>query len=338
VPAVDGSGLALSGHRIQLAAFNGAGFPIVLQSLWSYEPVLTLLAALGALVAGAGWVARRTQRTGAPGDRTAAGWRMWFAGRESLAVVLAYVVPYTLVLGAYANTYQRFVIPLLPFLAVLAAWGLFATCSYAYGRRGHWLAAGIGIAACGFQAQAVRGLVQARARPDTSARAAAWITRHLDPTRERIALGPLVDLPLWRTGESLGAQPVDLDTLLPWVRHQRSARRPPPQAWDLRHIATGRREARAALIADPAACVRAGGATYAVIDVFSDPIRQYQSLVCAGVAQGGRRVARFAPQSPDRGDDRPLGFQDDHFEWRPSWFARALRARTTGPVLEIWQL
>jgi hypothetical protein len=42
--------------------------------------------------------------------------------RSDLWVVLAYVVPYVLVIGTYQHTFERFVMPLIPFVAIAAAW------------------------------------------------------------------------------------------------------------------------------------------------------------------------------------------------------------------------
>src|SRR5262249_39747635 len=92
-----------------LKSFNGGGFAVVLDTLISFEPVATALAlvGVGALIV---QLARRKAR-GEPSDR------------GDLWVVLAYAVPYFVAVGLYAKSFDRFVIPLLPFVALLAAFG-----------------------------------------------------------------------------------------------------------------------------------------------------------------------------------------------------------------------
>ena len=84
-----------------LDQFDGRGFVNLARVLASFEPLLALCALAGVLA--------------------------WAFGRRGLTrdalVVLAYVVPYTLVIGAYARTYERFVVQLLPFALVLRAVG-----------------------------------------------------------------------------------------------------------------------------------------------------------------------------------------------------------------------
>ncbi len=339
--AVEGENMNLSGHKVVLSAFDGGGFAIVLGALWNYEPILTLLLGAGAVAL---VLDRRSKRAAATtiAAPAATGWRARLAGREDLAVVLAYVVPYFLVIGLYAHSYQRFVIPLLPFAACFAAWGLFSLVERAAGSRGRVarLAGLLATVLVLAQAFAAIRLVTIRCAEDTAQRAARWITEHLDPARDRLVHSASIDLPLVRTRAALMDAPKTFESLFPWFRYQRqiAAARLPEPAWDLRPIRTGSPEAREQIARDPLAYVRSSGAQYAVVEVFNDAVRQFAAPIHAALAQGTERVARFSPLAVDAGDDRPIPYQDDEFDSRPVWWWRAIVARSTGPVIEIYRL
>ena len=276
---------------------------------------------------------------------TTRGWRRYLVGREDLVVVLAYVVPYFVVIGMYEHTYQRFLIPLLPFAACFGAWALFAACDrivHAKGRVVGGQAAALLLAATIFLAQAWAAirLVQVRGQPDTATRAASWIASNLDPARDKLAHSPSLDVPLFRDRESLASIVPGTESLFPWIVYQRNL---PPKvsegrAWSLRPIPMGRDDARAAIDQDALAHVRATGADYAVIEDFDDSGRPHSTKLRAGLARGADLVARFSPMQVDMGDDRPLAFQDDCCDRRAVWWWRAILARSTGPVIEIYRL
>ena len=85
-------GLDIGDHRIFLDDFRGQGLPIVLRTLWSYEPALLLLLAVAAATCLVR-LARRRSNLRAP------------ILRRDLWVVLAFAVPYALVLVLYERTY-----------------------------------------------------------------------------------------------------------------------------------------------------------------------------------------------------------------------------------------
>lgn len=356
---VAGGELQLSGHGIRLHEFDGRGFRVVLGALANYEPLLAILGVLGVAMLAVEWrrkalwkqrVARASRALSAHSlaaiaPKSARRPRDWFAGREDLAVVLSYVVPYFVVIGLYAHSYQRFLIPLVPFAACFGAWALFTACDrfvHARGRVVGGAAASVLLATTifGAQAWAAIRLVQIREQPDTTARAAAWIRGHLDPRRDVIAYSPNLDFPLFRTQNSLASIADGAESLFPWIQYQR---RLAPRAiegtkWDLRPIPAAKASAREALETNALAHVLATGADYAVVEDFDDSARPYAAPVRAGLARGALLVARFSPMRVDTGDDRPLGFQDDYFDRRAVWWWRAILARSMGPVIEIYRL
>jgi 4-amino-4-deoxy-L-arabinose transferase-like glycosyltransferase len=103
----DEATLNLSGQPLYLEKFTGEGFFVILETLWSYDPTLLFAGTLGLVVAACG------RFTGARvPDR---------AQRRDLWVVLAHIVPYVFVIGMYQQTWERFVLQLLPYPAILAA-------------------------------------------------------------------------------------------------------------------------------------------------------------------------------------------------------------------------
>src|SRR5262249_44494694 len=89
--------VSLSGHLISLGKFRGGGFAVVLESLWTYDPLLTCATLLGACVA-AFDLARRA---------LAADPRR----KKEIAVVLAFALPYLVATGMYDYNLERFVLP-----------------------------------------------------------------------------------------------------------------------------------------------------------------------------------------------------------------------------------
>jgi hypothetical protein len=100
--------LYLKGHMVMIGSFNGRGAAAVARALWEYEPLLGTLALLGLLRAG-------LAAPPAPAVIDP-------ARRRDLWVVLAFALPYLLSQLLYERTYQRFLLPLLPYACILAAY------------------------------------------------------------------------------------------------------------------------------------------------------------------------------------------------------------------------
>ncbi len=326
---LEARGLNLSGHVVRLDAFDGRGFAVVFDSLRTYEPLLAALSIAGSVLAL--WSARG-----------AGGARAWIAGREGLLVVLAYAVPYLVAIGLYAHTYQRFVLPLVPFLACLAAYGLFRAARLWVDARGPvagGFAPGRAAAVLLVSAQcvAVFQLGWIRSRADTSEEATAWIAREVPPG-EALLLTPSLDLPLARTRAALERVPPSLGDTWPWLAYQKGLRAPIESTTprDLVPLPVFEGAARDELRDDPAAWFRRSDVRWAVLDASRGPLRPGFAEALRGARATGRLVARFSPQGG--GDAWPLGFQDDYFDERPVWWWRTLSSRRTGRVIEIYRI
>jgi hypothetical protein len=113
-------------------------------------------------------------------------------GRREL-VLLAFPVPYFLVIGSWSSRFERYTLPLVPFLAVLAACALVAVAAIVRDRRGPRVAA-VGLAAAvallvGPEVARVVHWHVLLTRPDTRVLAADWIERAI-PSGARIAMEP----------------------------------------------------------------------------------------------------------------------------------------------------
>jgi len=323
----EGTGFQLANHRLDLSMFDGSGLASVGRALWNWDPEwlpLLVLATVGLLVA-----PRRAA------DPTAAR-----SQRRDRLVVLSAVLPYLLVICVYARTYERFLLPLVPFLAVFAACGparLWAAPSWRW-----WLAtAAVGaLAVSGFAAGRLAWL---RTRPDTLARAGAWIEAHAEPGVDPVfVFPPPMDLPLGRDAASIGVRgdrPTPLFSV--WSRYQ--ARRPgaggPAPQWSVRWI-VGKPEVRKST--DPervSSFLDEYGPGIYVMQVMTGRGPAFATLLRAELARraerAGGEVVRFGPDPDPWSCDYPLFDQDELVEHWPNVFARILRARALGPVVEV---
>lgn len=333
VGVADDGTLALSRHKVFLELFNGRGFAVVWRSLVEYDPLLTAAAVLGLAVAA---VAPFVERARSAGARI---------GREralDLALVLSYALPYLVVIGLYQRTYQRFALPLVPFLCCLAAFGLcwLARTASRAARPAGRAVAGLAIVAVALELAWSWRLGTVRARPDTVEEAAGWLTLHADPARDAIDVMPGLDMPLLRTPAAIRHDEAQRnEQSLPWFRYLSDPRTPPIEApaWDLTWMDLIQAEARQRAQADPAAFAQSLRGRYAVLTVW--PARTRPALLAVRAAIGAQydRVARFSPDDPDVGEDMPLTHQDDEMPYTTPWALRVLHARCVGPTVEIYR-
>ncbi|MCY2960264.1 MAG: glycosyltransferase family 39 protein [Planctomycetota bacterium] len=327
---VDGEGtLALSRHQVYLGLFNGRGFATVWRSLVDYDPLLTAFALFGLAAAAIAPFVLRGR-----------------IGRErafDLAVVLAYALPYLLVIGLYQRTYQRFVLPLVPFLALLAAFGLFAAAragQRAFRPAGQAVA-GLAILVAGAQFAWSWRLGTARSRTDTIQEAADWLARNAQPDSDEIDATPGLDLPLNRTPASIRRdESQSQEQNAPWFRHLSDPRTPTidAPAFDVRWMDLITTEARQRAHADAYAFARTLTGRYAVVLVWPAKFRPAMHAVREGLKGQYELAARFSPDDPDVGDDLPLTHQDDELPTTSPWAWRILHARCVGPSVEIYRL
>lgn len=321
--------LKISGHAVALDAFDFSGARIVWNALWCYEPTLTL----ACLAAFALLIARYALNPGGP----------LVERRGEVLVVLAFALPYAFVVCLYARSYQRFVIPLLPLLAIFAAGGL------AYGAellraRVRWAA--LAVAGLPLAANAIFAVNLARVRgtPDTIARAAEWFRdpANFDRERQTIAVLPPIDFPLPHTAESLARFTQGLYTKpYPWTHYQKTAAAQslPLERYQIEWLPLATQQQRDAIAADPEGFVRGLGADFVVIHVL-EIVRFHAAFTAirGALLREAQLVQRFSPDRSAREREIPLDFEDfEHYEPDP-WAWRTLFAESPGPVIEIYRL
>jgi hypothetical protein len=233
--------------------------------------------------------------------------------------------------------------PLLPYLACLAAWGLARLWQRHVGRGARTsIAAAATLALLGSAWGAWR-LIEARGAPTTQALAARWLEQNLDPARARIVLTPPLDLPLARRAEGLlvNGEPPSRHSKYYWALYQLAldeAHRPQPR-WDLAWLRAGSMEELQALEREPLAVLARMGADHAVIEVFA-PGRNLPAatLLRDALLAGAERVARFTPDRRDDRSEHPFGYEDMAHVKAEHFLLRTLQAQRTGPVIEIYRL
>lgn len=347
MPRLAGSSLWLGNHEIDFALFDGAGFRTVARSLWFYEPVLGLLlvVALGA------WLLGRFG--GAASESTLA--------REDRWVLLAYALPYLLVIGLFRETFERFLIPLLPFFAAFAAWGV----REAIGRSGSLVVRRVLVTACCLllvvPAGASARLGRLRSRPDTVREAARWMTANLEPGAEPIFLSPVpsahrsdssMELPLLRRREDLDqARGVRMGLYDIWATYQLhlDPAQVPPPLWPIRWLVSRAKDVAIPPGADrieyfeehPRAFFATSGPGLFVIEVYEQRVENPTHIYLRrALQQYGTLLQRFSPDPPEHDTRFPFLYQDrfeDGGDW-PNYTARCFTARTTGPVVEIYRV
>lgn len=321
--AGDGAALNLSGQPLKLERFDGSGFAVLLCSLWSYDPLL--LAALAAGVACA-----------------AAAWRRSTAARADALVLAAFALPYLLVVGLYAETWERFLLPLLPCIATIAALAL---------ARLHARARGLGLACTalvlgGATALCVQ-LGNVRSADDSHERVAEWVARNLG--QDSLLLTTFRDVPVYHARRALrrnrrqswGSQ---------WVRYQlahEDAQRGAPRFDVFLPVYTSS-ELAAGLAQDPRAFLDGLG----MDRVLLEDVPAWAARDRPGGGEAAQRLLRDLRAavrvgreplwrvSPDRDGAQPsLAYQASQMAsaGRPYFWA-LLRARHLGPALEIYAL
>jgi hypothetical protein len=180
---VRGESLFVGTHKVDLASFDGSGFPTLLLGLWRNDPVIVILGAAG-LVACAFALKRASARR----------------GLVPAAIVASFAAPYFVAFGLYREAFERFSLPLVPVLAVLAAAALAELSSWIRaGSPRALFATAVSLAALALPAAAAANLLDTHLRPDSLERSAEWVRGHLQPGADRVWLQPGVELPLAST-------------------------------------------------------------------------------------------------------------------------------------------
>jgi hypothetical protein len=343
----DGPTLSLGGHLIFANQLNGKGALVCLRTLWSFDPVLLLGLTLGLLLGLAGVVgrARASRERG----------RTWPAFTPEGWIGLAFAGPYALMLLLYERTYERFLLPLVPFLCCASALA-FAQLArqLRLGRRSAALGAALLLA---LPSAAAWKLSSIRAAPSTHFEAARWIAAHVQPSTdvsdpapagptaaERLAVAPIavwpnLELPLWWEPQGLhfwGRSTVGILHLW-WGRYQ--ARLPGGCGAPPRYPLFWMKPDLARMREDPLGYLTEQGGNLAVVEVFAgDRVDPAPTRLRAVLKERARLLARFSPDRHDGWGEHPLGYQDETSVAPPHFLRRVLSARTTGPVIEIYDL
>ncbi len=324
--------LKLSGHDVYLQYLNFDGVKNVANALTGYEPVLTAVCLVGLIC----FVVRLSLRPGAPA----------FDHPRDVWVMLSFVAPYAFVLCVYQLSYQRFVIPLLPYLACFAAWTLSSLVGWLSNakRSTRAVAAALVCLPLGAQATFAVRLAQVRAEPDTVARATEWFRdeHNFDRTKERLVVAPPLDLALPQEPELLSrnSKGVFVDSF-PWLRLQTrmSEEQRPLERYRLVRMPLAFPADRKRASAAPLEFVRTLNADFAVVHTLE--VTRFDPSFAAvrdALLSDAQLVARFAPDDEGAHHEIPLDYEDfEHFPPLP-WAWRTLFAHSTGPVVEIYKL
>ena len=173
-PAEAGA-VKLAGHVVLFDQFNGGGFNQLFDQMWVSDPLFLVLASIGLVRLLCALVWRRNAL---------------FMPKDAL-VVLGHAVPLGLVLGAYALSFDRFMLPLLPIAGICAT---AAVTSWTRApKRIELVAATILFAV---QAWGALRYSNFRAAPDTGRLAARWIEANIDPHTEALVKWTFLQVPV----------------------------------------------------------------------------------------------------------------------------------------------
>ncbi len=314
--------LELGGHEMFLSQFKGGGLPIILRTLIGWEPALTIGVLLALLV-----TLRNRMSQG-----LAAGTRI------ERRITLAYVLPYLLVIALNPRTGERFMLPLIPFLAAWTAWGLSRLNTQGARRLALTLAALLAL----FPTLVGIKLCVLRQRPSTLDHAAQWLATHVADKDDPIYVFRPNVLPLFKTDESTAADEADHPLAhrrqLNWSSYQRDQLqgRPQEQAWNLR-FSPIEKERLKTMKDDPARYLEdlTGGRLF-ILEVYEDHrvLHAFNNLTEA-VRSLYPKLTEFKPGPPH---EVPLAYQDLTRPAPPAFALRVLRAERFGPPLEVFAL
>lgn len=314
--------------------FAGQGFPTLFMTLWYYEPVAFVLALCGL----AAWLAPVYMPTAfGTQARGIVAWRMREDTPETrerwrdLLVVLSFALLYAVIIGLYRRNQQRFVLPLTPFVAALAAYGMrLITRSLAKPLTVALLAVALAVPTL-----ACIGYTRMRTRPHTLEQLARWIESHVEREDQRFGLHPLYDVPLAREHEQLfdgDGQPKPV--LSPWLVYQQRTldRVWRGERWRVEDL-YGPRARWPEIVKDPDAHLDALGLDFAAVPG-GEGVGANSPLVVAvrdALARAGVRVEELPHETrpPPSGLE---GLDTPHFT------AFVLSSNWFGPQLDVFRL
>jgi hypothetical protein len=313
----------VGGLQHGLRLWNGGGFALLPVFLWEYDPALLVLAGVGLV-----WALATGRRRLDPGVR------------RDVLVIAAFALPYAIVIGVYDVTQARYLLPLMPLIAGLAAAGALFLVAIVSARVGSpTIAGGLMVASMlALPAYASMRLAHLQSGEDTLTAAARWLDEHVDHRDATLLISPVLDLPVFssrpaRRGETWGQE---------WSRHQARTRSRPADAmiWNLVPlIRLNERGRTTAVTRGPGLkeVLQEVGSGYLILDASREvrldnqlaPSREWVSLLA-------RFDALPAARQPD-GSIRPrpdagfLGHQDRRL------LRRVLLSDRWGPPLRIYR-
>jgi hypothetical protein len=322
----DEARLDLAGHPLFLDRFDFTGVRVVLSTLISYDPTLLLFGLVGIGF----FIADRAR--GVVRDRER---------ERALAVLLGFVLPFLLVLGAYSAkvTFERFLLPAITCFACLAAYGL-----WRIGRAlpASWRRPGV-LAPMAALCLAPATLAawkhsSVRAAPDTWTQAATWLRANVDPADPVYTL-PYLDLPLLRREDAFLRSGREVE-LTPWTNYTRET--PEPLRLGPSYMLVTpkpQRLAKAEFGDDPLASLRSAGARYVVIQAPSETSRQKLLVrVREQLAATERLVFRTSPVGDPRKGRGQFLMRHSHALGVKPLALRVFDATAYGSTIEIYSL
>ncbi len=322
LPHIDSTGVHLGGaggHEFFFSQLNFHGLAVATTLFFGHDPFL-LVATLFALALSIGWLVRHFSN-------------LLRGRRPTLAVALAYVVPYFALICVSEEIYERFLLPLLPWCAILSAWAWIPF--FDLNRTSRTLASTIRALALISLLIPLVPLIQfARVafRPDSLEEASSWIHAHV-PIQDRLIGNPYLSPPL-------RFDPATLESL----RSDGSARSNVWIAWQMAHPRT---EPGVKLTPLPAIVARAPEtdpqldawieheSPHWVILELSRRMSQLPAVrrIQAWADSHGDIVYDSTGTAPDVLDKGLIDYQSI-IDFVP----RLMRTRTFGPPIRIWKI
>lgn len=311
--------LNVGNHPLMLDKLNFAGSKNMFLTLYLYEPVVLVLGIVGVAV----FFLRRRAKVAVDVER-----------RRDFLVILPFVAVYGLFVCVYEDAFDRFLMPLLPFLAALAAYGASALAS-----RMRSKAAIVALAAALLvePAAATVQLARVRATDDTQTQAARWIRENVKPD-ERVVVLPYIDLPLFYSAAAVAESP-DASSVLTWMAYQARL----DAKWKLGPSFTvlpprGVKQEFAQLGDAPLDAIARRGADYVLIQSFGERYR-YKVLLqlLEELRERAERVFVASPRADGEDSGRVWIREKMTLAQVPTWL-RVFQDRSMGTVLEIYRV
>jgi len=310
------NGLRLGGkgaHEVDFAAADFSGFGELARRLADHDPVLFLLLTAGI----ASFIVR--WRTSARAVTT----------NRDVAVACGYFVPYLCVVGPLNEVFERFLLPLLPWIAIVAGVLL---VRLAGGSR--WREALFGAVAIAIPFLIALDFAVVAARPDSSTSVARWIESNPAVRDARIVLSPGLVLPApFEAGCLIEALEDRAARSTPWPKYQKTRPNAEFPAIRLRqYLVPGRLAQRPE--EGLAAWFERVDPQFVVLE------RSKKNLFLAGslelseiVRTRGTLVLRTEGEAPGIEEVGVL-----HYQTMVRFVPRLLRTESFGAALEVWRI